>query len=151
MRVSSRIVVATWGIALGVAILAAVVFVVVLASWPPTSGGPLSKEAFDKQLDLKTDPSTIAIVGITDSNGHAVDQASISISLHNGDGQAVWRLHRPVGSGGLFYVRREDLPALPNVLAGVIAAEAPNYLAEKIDVRFLEQQVNAISGGRAAS
>jgi hypothetical protein len=91
--------------------------------------------ASDQALDDALKAGDVVVVGtIADTEGYAVNNASVALSLHNGDGQVVWRLLRAVDKDGSFRIRLQDLPTIPNLYAGVIAAEAPNFLAEKMNV-----------------
>jgi len=85
--------------------------------------------------DAATESDEIIVNGtVGDNDGRAISNATVILSLHNGDGQTLWRMARPVGTDGSFHIQRKDLPAIPNLYAGLISAEAPNYLAEKVNV-----------------
>jgi len=132
------------GVICALLLLASVAFVVWRANRPYHPG----RQAVTDQLLAGTTESDKVIVSgtIADDSGLAIPEAKVVLSLHNGDGEPIWRLSRPVKSDGSFYFRREDLPAIPNLYAGLIAAEAPNYLAEKTNV-----SVNIVSPPAIAS
>jgi len=120
------------GVICALLLLAAVAFVVWRANKPYHPG----RQPVTDQLPAGTTEADDVIVSgtIADDGGLAIPEAMVFLSLHNGDGQTLWRLSRPVESDGSFHFRRKDLPAIPNLYAGLIAAEAPNYLAEKVNV-----------------
>lgn len=120
------------GIISALLIMAAVVALIWQANRSLGTHGPLIS---DQALDEVSSSDDVVVVGtIGDGEGRAIENATVALSLHNGDGQMVWRLTRPVAKDGSFRIRLQDLPAIPNLYAGVIAAEAPNYLAEKANV-----------------
>lgn len=131
-RVSAKTVWSVGGFLTAVFLIAGVVIIIYLASMPSGKAGPLIS---DQALEDKFKDGDAVVIGtVADPGSRAIEDATVILTLHNGDGQVVWRLSRPVDPDGSFRIRARDLPNIPNLYAGVIAAEAPNFLAEKANV-----------------
>ncbi len=120
------------GVAIAILVIAVVGMIVRQANASLGNRGPaISDQALDDQLKSKD----VVVVGAVESaEGGAIENAAVTLSLHNGDGQVVWRLTKSVSKDGSFKIQLQDLPNIPNLYAGTIAAEAPNHLAEKANV-----------------
>ncbi|MGD0920491.1 MAG: hypothetical protein ABSA70_01860 [Terriglobia bacterium] len=78
----------------------------------------------------------IVFVGcVVDNRGKLVQDAWAMLTLTDTSGQTIWQgSFRPEASSRVFKLRSKELPGLPGVHAGVVAAEAPWHLASKVNV-----------------
>lgn len=131
-RVSAKTGRAVGGILTAIFLIVCVAAIIYTASRPRSDAGQLIT---DQQLEKKYEDGDAVVVGtVADPGGKTIRDATATLTLHNGDGQVVWRLSRPVDADGSLRVRARDLPNIPNLYAGVIAAGGPNFLAEKANV-----------------
>lgn len=120
------------GIAVASLVAVLLVLIVRRAGALPVNPAPLiTEQALDEELKSK---NVLLVGAVENAEGGASENASVTFSLHNGDGQVVWRMTRPVAKNGFFRIQLEDLPNIPNLYAGTLAAEAPDHLAEKVNV-----------------
>lgn len=120
------------GIVAAAALTGAIVWTVRQAeSGTGTHAGLVTDEQLAQALNSK---EVIASGAVQDSAGRVVEGTTVTLSLYNSNGQPIWRLVRPVQPDGSFKIELQDLPSLPNIYAGTLVAEAPNYLAAKADV-----------------
>lgn len=95
------------------------------------------------------DNSAIAAGAIVDDVGRAISGARVSLSAFTSDGQLVWTTNSQTDDSGRFTFNENDIPIVKDIYAGVLAAEAPNFLAAKKNVSI--QRVPQSGNGSASA